>query len=441
MSILSNVMNKNKTMWIVSLACWYCSAFAQQEDSIPNEAKTLMLSYPAQIVGFSDNYVLFNDSSRLLFDDGKQKTTEQLLNNPDIQDMFIYSYPKGKLDSLITKNYNPGRIRNDDFFKKIYGKTEEEVKKNLVEIVWCPKLVGQKLKITSVNGVDKRLAAVSAELDEHPEWKDYLKSAGSFYWRSVRGSNRLSAHSFGIAIDLNTKYSNYWQWDCKCTSENVDLIYKNKIPYEIVAVFEKYGFIWGGKWYHYDTMHFEYRPELLLDIDALQNELSPEELAMFQSLMETPKEVLPISASKGNNLHLILLFIIVAIVLIGGLLVLKWDVIKSWFEKRKITKQIGTSASESVTAHDIADNKRDTLNNIEVTLDFLNIADGKIEAKIHLLGNSIDSLSGTIDGLVVNLKIDNATELCNGLYTGILQNSSSIFSSIMCRKDDGAEFV
>jgi hypothetical protein len=29
-------------------------------------------------------------------------------------------------------------------------------------------------------------------------------------------------------------------------------------------VFEKHGFIWGGKWYHYDTMHFEYRPELLL---------------------------------------------------------------------------------------------------------------------------------------------------------------------------------
>jgi len=30
-----------------------------------------------------------------------------------------------------------------------------------------------------------------------------------------------------------------------------------------VAVFERHGFIWGGKWFHYDTMHFEYRPELL----------------------------------------------------------------------------------------------------------------------------------------------------------------------------------
>ena len=29
------------------------------------------------------------------------------------------------------------------------------------------------------------------------------------------------------------------------------------------GIFEKHGFIWGGRWYHYDTMHFEYRPELV----------------------------------------------------------------------------------------------------------------------------------------------------------------------------------
>ena len=31
---------------------------------------------------------------------------------------------------------------------------------------------------------------------------------------------------------------------------------------ELVNIFEKNGFIWGGRWYHYDTMHFEYRPEM-----------------------------------------------------------------------------------------------------------------------------------------------------------------------------------
>ncbi|WP_228384801.1 M15 family metallopeptidase [Campylobacter pinnipediorum] len=28
-------------------------------------------------------------------------------------------------------------------------------------------------------------------------------------------------------------------------------------------IFEKNGFIWGGRWKHFDTMHFEYRPEFL----------------------------------------------------------------------------------------------------------------------------------------------------------------------------------
>src|SRR3569623_1717748 len=34
-------------------------------------------------------------------------------------------------------------------------------------------------------------------------------------------------------------------------------------PARNVAIFERHGFIWGGRWSHFDTMHFEYRPELL----------------------------------------------------------------------------------------------------------------------------------------------------------------------------------
>jgi len=38
--------------------------------------------------------------------------------------------------------------------------------------------------------------------------------------------------------------SNYWQWDCKCTTENIDLAYNNRIPQGIIDIFEKHGFIW-----------------------------------------------------------------------------------------------------------------------------------------------------------------------------------------------------
>ena len=73
----------------------------------------------------------------------------------------------------------------------------------------------------------------------------------------------MSAHSYGIAIDINVKMSDYWLWANKGKGETAKILYKNRIPLELVRVFEKHGFVWGGRWYHYDTMHFEYRPEQL----------------------------------------------------------------------------------------------------------------------------------------------------------------------------------
>ena len=72
----------------------------------------------------------------------------------------------------------------------------------------------------------------------------------------------MSSHSHGIAIDIGLKHAHYWRWFGK--PEGGVIKYKNRIPFEIVRIFEKHGFIWGGKWYHDDTMHFEYRPELVM---------------------------------------------------------------------------------------------------------------------------------------------------------------------------------
>ncbi len=48
-----------------------------------------------------------------------------------------------------------------------------------------------------------------------------------------------------------------------------------QIPMEIVRIFEKHGFIWGGRWHHYDTMHFEYRPELAGAISEALSDAGP----------------------------------------------------------------------------------------------------------------------------------------------------------------------
>ena len=41
-------------------------------------------------------------------------------------------------------------------------------------------------------------------------------------------------------------------------------------PSAIVSLFEDNGFIWGGKWEHFDLMHFEYRPELIIKAKKLR---------------------------------------------------------------------------------------------------------------------------------------------------------------------------
>lgn len=71
--------------------------------------------------------------------------------------------------------------------------------------------------------------------------------------------NPVASHAYAAAIDLNLEYSSYWLWQKKKGA----IEYRNRMPYEIVEIFERHGFVWGGKWYHDDTMHFEYRPELI----------------------------------------------------------------------------------------------------------------------------------------------------------------------------------
>jgi hypothetical protein len=68
----------------------------------------------------------------------------------------------------------------------------------------------------------------------------------------------MSMHGYGAAIDLNRTFSEYWLWQ----KSKDPISYRNRMPHEIVDIFERHGFISGGKWYHYDTMHFEYWPEL-----------------------------------------------------------------------------------------------------------------------------------------------------------------------------------
>ena len=215
-------------------------------------AQKLVDSY-SSIKACKNNYIIMQNGQRFIYDDGRVKSFKELLNHPDIEDMFKFKYPK-KFIWNMPKNYDPGRIRYEPLFRAIYGNSASEVKANLVKIKWVD---GRYIRVTKKEGVAKALQAVANELKKYPRLKKYLSPiGGTFTWRYIAGTKRLSVHSFGAAIDINVKYSAYWRW-------SKGKPFKNKIPKIIVQTFEKHGFIWGGKWNHFDSMHFEYRPELL----------------------------------------------------------------------------------------------------------------------------------------------------------------------------------
>lgn len=217
--------------------------------------KKFLKAYEKYIVSLDNKTIKLKSGKTFIWDDGKNKSFNEKLENADLEDMLFQSYIPGK--SWISPpqfEYSPGRIRNEEFFKEIYGNSELEVRKNCISINWF----GKKIPFNRVNGGADSLKAVIKDLSLLPKglWKYFTTTSGSLCWRVIAGTKKLSMHSFGLAIDINTKYSDYWR-------NSSDKTYKNRIPFEIVEAFERHGFIWGGKWYHYDTMHFEYRPELL----------------------------------------------------------------------------------------------------------------------------------------------------------------------------------
>ena len=254
---------KTKTVATTVATVQHDTVATQQEPqtrttNVPDGARRIIEAYPDFKLSYSDNYIIFPDGIRIVYDDQREKSFVVMMDDCDIEDMFSMTYDK----TVKQPEYlaDAGRGRCEQLFKKMYGDSEAAARRNLVRVNWF----GQRLPFTNVNGAAKHLEEVAAELAHYPELRKYFDQSSTFYWRTVRGAKRQSAHSYGIAIDICTKYSNYWQWSNKGAGEMDHIRYENKIPQKIVEIFEKHGFIWGGRWYHYDTMHFEYRPEFLI---------------------------------------------------------------------------------------------------------------------------------------------------------------------------------
>ncbi|MFA5676597.1 MAG: M15 family metallopeptidase [Christensenellales bacterium] len=87
-----------------------------------------------------------------------------------------------------------------------------------------------------------------------PVMKLYTYEYRTINGPGLRGSTVLSHHSFGTAIDINKPYNLFYT-----RRDNRDMNNPYAIPPEVISIFEKYGWSWGGNFKEgFDTMHFQY---------------------------------------------------------------------------------------------------------------------------------------------------------------------------------------
>lgn len=221
----------------------------------------IMLAYPSFIKDLEVNkdkvFLVLKSGRKILYDDKIKKTYEAKLNNSDIQDMLEQIYPKEHIKQISEKNFDPGRFRVYGLLKEVYGESKGQIQKNLINTKG-----GQ---FNKENNCAKSLINTMNELiplaKNHRSIGSCLyPMSGTFCYRTIAGTSRLSPHSFGIAIDLARDNRDYWKW----ASEKQGNSRLKTYSQELVKIFEKNGFIWGGKWNHFDILHFEYRPEIIL---------------------------------------------------------------------------------------------------------------------------------------------------------------------------------
>ena len=180
---------------------------------------------------------------------------------PDLQDLFSVPYVKGPIVPVVGDEETidePGRARVEDLLMDTYGHSANEVRDHLEHVRFFGTRWGfhERAAPALLRVIDR----LTPQTKAHPALLKFVTEiGGTFKWRKIARSTNLSTHAWGIAIDLNVARGYYWRWQ----RPKHPLKWRNVVPQEIVDAFEAEGFIWGGRWLHYDTMHFEYRPELL----------------------------------------------------------------------------------------------------------------------------------------------------------------------------------
>ncbi|MDR0442018.1 MAG: M15 family metallopeptidase [Treponema sp.] len=260
-------------------------------DDLPAQEKIMQVfaeAYPGKITGvaFLDNdWTMLVNGTRFYFANGRflPEALREQWGNYIPYDFYDYPWIGTHQQRQLAYKNPVYSIGSSFLFDTLYRSATEDDSWALQEKY---SFLGVKLLIhVDIKPHLERTAAqirAAAKTDSSIiDWLSELQTGVSNYgwsWRPIAGTSRRSNHSYGTAIDLlpvDLKGRKvYWRWDtggnlrpsgsASGTDSNITVDDYFMPPEAVVKAFEDNGFIWGGKWDLIDTIHFEYRPEILL---------------------------------------------------------------------------------------------------------------------------------------------------------------------------------
>jgi len=85
---------------------------------------------------------------------------------------------------------------------------------------------------------------VFRDLEHDGAWAKLTTYDGGYVFRLQRGGSKLSMHGYGAALDFDAKWNR--------------LGMEPSMPKEVVRVFRRRGWTWGGQWKRPDGMHMQF---------------------------------------------------------------------------------------------------------------------------------------------------------------------------------------
>jgi hypothetical protein len=251
------------------------------------EVRSLAAAWPdriAEIALRDGDWMLRIDGTWFAWTHGRLMPEAERGEWQDFAPLAFYDYPRG-LPALPSFDAEAaGRLR-----ARVAAGQKHPPRRNetfLGLLLHAPNRAATESRLvrTEISGfsvtVHERLRAplerVSRELDSlkraDPRVSAYMRQLAEmngYNYRFVEGTRSRSLHSYGTAIDLIPKRAfghSYWLWAMGTVPDWWTIPYEDRWmpPLTVVRAFERQGFVWGGKWLFFDTMHFEYRPEIVL---------------------------------------------------------------------------------------------------------------------------------------------------------------------------------